>query len=264
MAWKNLSVENDGRVAVVRFDRGDNLNALSMEIMAELIEVARSFEDDPETVAVVLTGSERAFSAGIDLRDPRLMEAMRAPLGLRRRLLNQGPKMCRAWEEMEQVTIAAIEGHCVGGAVSLAVSCDFRIIGRGSIFRVPELALGMNMSWQTLPRLVHLVGPERAKEIVILGEKIGSEQALNWGLAGDAADDGRVLAKAVELAKKVAAMPPLPVKMTKQAINEVTNALDRSASYMDTDQFMLCQMTEDHTEAVSAFLSKRKPAFKGE
>ena len=264
MNREHVEVERKGRVAVVRFDRSDTLNALSADLMRELIEVAISFEDDLETSAVVLTGSANAFTAGLDLRDSKILEALQAPLGTRRRLINAGPKMCNVWESMEQFTIAAIEGHCVGGGVSLAVSCDLRIMGQSAAFRVPELALGMNMSWQTLPRLTHLVGPARAKQIVILGEKIGSEQALNWGLAQEVVEDGQVLKRAMAIAEDVAAMPPLPVRMTKQAINAFTNALNNAASYMDSDQFMLCQMTEDHREALTAFLANKKPVFKGQ
>jgi enoyl-CoA hydratase len=263
MGWNYVTVERSGRVAVVKFTRGDSLNALSVDLMHELIDVARSFRDDTETLAVVLAG-EGAFSAGMDLRDPRFTEGMQGPLGKRRRLLSAGPNMCSAWEDVEQVTIAAVEKHCVGGGVSLAVSCDFRIMGRSAIFRVPELALGLNMSWQTLPRLAHLVGPARTKQIVILAEPVSSAEALAWGLVEDVAEDDNVIAKAVAMAEKIAAMPPLPVKMTKRAVNAAVNALDSTASYMDIDQFMLCQMTEDYGEAISGFFAKRKPVFKGE
>ncbi|MCA1959202.1 MAG: enoyl-CoA hydratase/isomerase family protein [Desulfomonile sp.] len=263
MEHQYVKVERSGRVAVVRFDRGDNLNALSVDLMHELTEVARSFQDDTETVAVVLTGGS-SFTAGMDLKDPKLIEAMQGPLGTRRRLLAAGPSMCRAWEDMEQVTIAAVEKFCVGGGVSLAVSCDFRIMGRNAIFRVPELALGMNMSWQTLPRLAHLVGPARAKQIVILAEPVNSEEALAWGLVEGVADEGRALDKAAAMAEKIAAMPPLPVRMTKKAVNAAVNALDNTASYMDIDQFMLCQMTQDYEEALSAFFTKKKPIFRGQ
>ncbi|MEJ2718535.1 MAG: enoyl-CoA hydratase/isomerase family protein [Deltaproteobacteria bacterium] len=263
MAGKSVRVERKGRIALVRFDRSDQLNALSVGLMEELIEAARSFEDDLETTAVVLTGSPTSFSAGMDLGDPRTMEAMHAPLGERRRLMAYGPRMCRAWESMEQVTIAAIEGFCVGGGVSLAVACDFRIMGRSAIVRVPELGLGMNMSWQTLPRLVHLVGPARSKQIVIFGEKVNSEQALTWGLVEAVADDGGTVSEAMKWAEKAAAMPPLPVRMTKQTINMAATALDNAVSYMDVDQFILCQMTEDQVEGLSAFRDKRKGSFKG-
>lgn len=264
MDLKYVEVTKTGRVAIVKFDRLDNLNALSLDLMSELVEVARSFEHDLDTTAVVLTGSSTVFSAGMDLRDPKLIEAMQGPLGERRQLLSFGPKVCRVWEDMQQVTIAAIEGYCIGGGVSLAVSCDFRVMARGAYFRVPELGLGMNMSWQTLPRLVHLVGPARAKQIVILAEKIDSQSAFDWGLAEFLAGDGEALSQATALANKISEMPPLPVKMTKQAVNAVTNALDNVASYMDTDQFILCQMTQDHTEALSAFFEKRKGEFKGQ
>jgi enoyl-CoA hydratase len=264
MEWKHIEVTKSGRVAFVKFDRSDNLNALSLDLMRELVDVALSFENDSDTTAVVLTGSPTAFCAGIDLSDHQLIEAMRAPLGERRQLLHFGPKMCRAWEDMPQVTIAAIEGHCIGGGVSLAVSCDFRVMADGAFFRVPELGLGMNMSWQTLPRLVHLVGPARSKQIVILAEKIHSETAFNWGLAEFLAKDREALPRATDLAARISEMPPLPVMMTKQTVNAVTHALDNVASYMDIDQFIMCQMTQDHAEAVSAFFEKRKAAFKGQ
>ena len=264
MDWKYLEVKKEGRVAVVRFDRGDRANALSLDLMSELLQVACSFEDDLQTTVVVLTGSSTKFTAGIDLKDPKLMQGMQAPMGERRRIIAYGPKMCAAWENMEQFTIVAVEGHCVGGGVSLAVSCDYRIMGNSAFFRVPELILGMNMSWQTLPRLVHLVGPARVKQIVILAERISAEESLNWGLAQDVVNDGDVLGKAIEMAHKIADQPPLPVKMTKKAINAVANALDDTASFMDIDQFMFCQLTEDYAEAVGAFLQKRKPTFKGQ
>jgi enoyl-CoA hydratase len=264
MDLKYVEITKTGRVAIVKFDRSDNLNSLSLDLMKELVEVARSFENDLDTTAVVLTGSATVFSAGMDLRDPKLIEAAQGPLGERRQMLSFGPRVCRAWEDMQQVTVAAIEGYCIGGGVSLAVSCDFRVMAQGAYFRVPELALGMNMSWQTLPRLVHLVGPARAKQIVILAEKIDSQSAFDWGLAEFLAKDGEALSQATELANKISEMPPLPVKMTKQAVNAVTNALDSVASYMDIDQFILCQMTQDHGEALAAFFEKRKGEFKGQ
>jgi enoyl-CoA hydratase len=205
----------------------------------------------------------KVFSAGLDLRDPKLLEGLQAPLGQRRSLMASGPKMCRAWENVEQVTIAAIEGFCIGGGVSLAVACDFRIVGRGAHFRLPELALGLNMSWQTLPRLVHLIGPARTKRMAFLAnDKISAEQSLNWGLVDEIAEDGDSLNCALILAEKICAMPPMPVKMTKQAVNVAASALDHATSYMDLDQFTLCQMSEDHEEALAAFSEKKAPGFK--
>ncbi|MDQ7781935.1 MAG: enoyl-CoA hydratase/isomerase family protein [Desulfomonilaceae bacterium] len=259
-----ISIRRTGRVAVVRFDRSDDLNALSLDLMGQLTETALSFQEDAETSAVVLTGGSKAFCAGIDLRDPQLIGSFLQPVGRRRQALAIGPKMCRAWESMDQVTICAIEGHCIGGGLALAAACDFRIMGRGARCRIPELSLGMNLSWQTLPRLVHLVGPARAKQIVILAEEVSAEQAHIWGLAEEVVENGKAMEAAIAMAEKVARMPPIPVRMTKQAVNAVTNALDHATAYMDLDQLMLCLTTADHREGLEAFLTKREPTFKGE
>ena len=146
-----------GRIAVVRFDRGDGINALSPQALRELTEAARSFEDDSETSVVVLTGGQRSFSAGFDLRDAEGRSRSTMDLGSLRRHLKLGPRLTRAWHDMDQITIGAIEGFCVGGGVALAVALDFRIMGRDAHLRVPEIGLGMNMSWQSIPRMLHLI-----------------------------------------------------------------------------------------------------------
>ena len=148
----------EGRIAVVRFDRGDNINALSPEALRQLTNAARSFEDDSNTSVVVLTGGPKAFSAGFDLKDAEGRSRRTMEIGSLRRHLKLGPRLTRAWQEMEQI-IGAIEGFCIGGGVALAVALDFRVMGRDVHMRVPEIGLGMNMSWQSVPRLLHLMGP---------------------------------------------------------------------------------------------------------
>ena len=141
-----------GRVAVVRFDRGDNINALSNQAMRELRDVCRDFEDDLETTVVILTGTAKAFSAGFDLKDPEGRQRESLAVGKRIHRQRLGPRMCKAWQDMDQVTIAAIEGHCIGGGAALVVSLDFRTCGKSAHFRIPEVELGMNMSWGSIPR----------------------------------------------------------------------------------------------------------------
>jgi len=253
-----------GRIAVVRFDRGDNINALSRQAMRELRDVPRDFEDDLETTVVILTGSSKAFSAGFDLKDPERTNRDSVPLG--EALLNQrlGPRLCRAWEQLEQVTIAAIEGHCIGGGAALAVSLDFRICGRAAHFRIPEVELGMNMSWGSIPRLVALMGPARAKQAVILAsDRISATEALDWRLVEKVVDDGQALAAAMKLAERIALQPPLPVRMVKTSVNRFTFAVADVAAHMDVDQNVLTSLSEDFKEGTSAFREKRKPSFKG-
>ncbi len=253
-----------GRLAIVSFDRGDRLNALSMQAMAELRDAARSFEDDTTTSVVVLQGRSDGFSAGFDLNDRTGYHNETMGLGERRSMLRMGPSMCDAWERMEQVTIAAIEGHCIGGGAALVVSLDFRTCGRSAHFRIPEIGLGMNMSWGSLPRLVHLIGPARAKQAVILAnERVGADSAFAWGLVENVVDDGTAFDAARAFGERIAAQPPVPVRMTKQSINALTTALDRVASHMDVDQYALTYASEDFREGVAAFKQRRQPEFRG-
>ena len=263
-----LSVERglgpEGRIAVVRFDRGDGINALSPEAMRQLTAVARSFEDDGDTSVVVLTGSAKAFSAGFDLKDPDGRSRRDMDLGTLRRHVRVGPRLTRAWQEMEQVTIGAIEGFAIGGGVALAVALDFRVMASDAHLRVPEIALGMSMSWQSIPRMLHLMGPARTKQAVIIAdERISAEEAREWGLVEEVAPPGKAFEAAVALAEKIARQPPIAVSMTKLTVNRLAHALDDLASHMDGDQFLLAGMSEDHKEGVAAFLERRKPRFHG-
>ena len=213
---------------------------------------------------VVLTGNRDVFSAGFDLKDAEGRARASLGLGEQRAALRIGPRMCRAWWDMEQVTIAAIEGPCIGGGVALAASLDFRLCAASAHFRIPEVALGMNMSWGSLPRLLALMGPTRTKQAVILAaDRISSADAHAWGLVETVVADGEALTAAMAFAERIAALPPLAVTMTKTSINRLAGALDDLAAHMDTDQFALASLSEDHKEGVAAFLERRKPRFRG-
>ncbi|HUJ03276.1 MAG TPA: enoyl-CoA hydratase/isomerase family protein [Rhizomicrobium sp.] len=258
----NVTIAREGAIATVTIDRGDRRNALSRELMLELTEAAKNFSGDLETQAVILT-SNGAFTAGADLKDPAMSRRAAAGLMERRQMLKVGPEMCETWERVEQVTIAAIEQYCIGGGAVLAASCDFRIMGAGAYFRLPEIPLGMNMSWRSIPRLVSLIGPARTKRFVIFGEKIEAEDALSWGLIDEIASDGRTLAHARDWAERVTRLPPNAVRMSKQAVNAVSGALHYATSFMDLDQYALATTSEDYREAIKAFLEKRPPKFTG-
>jgi enoyl-CoA hydratase len=254
----------DGRIAVVRFDRADGINALSPEALRQLTAAARRFEDDADTSVVVLTGSAKAFSAGFDLKDTEGRSRRSMDIGALRRHLKLGPRLTRAWQDIEQVTIAAIEGFCIGGGVALAVALDFRVMARDAHLRVPEIGLGMNMSWQSVPRMLHLIGPARTKQAVIIAdERISAKEAYEWRLVEQLAEPGKAFDAAMMLAEKIARQPPLSVAMTKLTVNRLAHALDDLASHMDVDQYALASLTEDHKEGVAAFLERRRPRFKG-
>lgn len=259
----SVELRRDGAIATVTLDRGDGRNALSQKVMASLIDAATFLASDTECNVVVLT-SAGAFTAGADLKDPN-----RAALKDRTRLeqrqaLKLGPDMCAAWEALEQITIAAIENYCIGGGVALAVACDHRVASDTAFFRLPEIPLGMNMSWQTNPRTVALIGPSRAKQFTILGEACPARTALDWGLVDQVTEEGGALEAAMELAQRYAKVPPIALRMTKQAINVASMPLGYATSYMDRDQFAYASTTNDQTEAIQAFLQKRDPEFKGD
>jgi enoyl-CoA hydratase len=147
--------------------------------------------------------------------------------------------------------------------VALAVALDFRIMASNAHIRVPEIGLGMNMSWQSIPRLLHLRGPARTKQAVIMADqRISAKEAYDWGFAQELAEPGKVLDAAMAMAEKVARQPPISVAMTKMTVNRLAYALDDLASHMDIDQFALASKTDDHLEGVAAFLERRKPAFR--
>ncbi|MEM6857406.1 MAG: enoyl-CoA hydratase/isomerase family protein [Pseudomonadota bacterium] len=257
-----VSIVREERIARVTFDRGDGLNALSIALMQDLKRAAEALREASDISAIVLSGGQ-VFSAGADLADPEL--AARDTMGLveHRNALRLGPDMCDAWARLEAITIVAIEGFCIGGGLALAASCDHRVIAQAAHFRLPEVPLGMNMSWRSVPRLVALIGPSRAKELIALGRKVEAGEALNWGLADRVTPAGEAEAQALALAEQYAALPPLATRMAKEAIDVSAQPLGHATSFMDRDQFLLARGSADHREAVSAFLEKRSADFKG-
>lgn len=234
-----IKIEKDGSVAVVSFNRGARRNALSLKIIQSLTQIAEDFKDMADISCVVLAGTDTEFSAGVDLKDEDRWDVDQLSLDELRVLASWGPRMCRAWEEIPQLTIAAVEGLNIGGGVALTVSCDWRVLAKSGYFLVPEAQIGLPLGWQTIPRLTTLVGGSRAKQIILLGNKVDSKTALDWGLVDWVVDDGNAKQQALSLAKQVSKTTGVIVKMTKQGVNAHSNALNHLSSYMDIDQLLM-------------------------
>jgi enoyl-CoA hydratase/carnithine racemase len=253
MTWNTVTVERQGEIAIVGMAREKYLNAFDREMTEELAEVGRSFHSDHDTHAVILTGTGRAFSAGADLKEDRTQKATFAEQRERSHL---GRHLCNAWEEMPQITIAAINGPAVGAGCAIALACDWRVMADDAYLYVPEVKIGLTLQWQAIPRLVALIGPARTKRIVMLCEKMDAQQALDWGLVEEVTPAGGALDKALELARVACAMPPVIMTMTKQAINATANANLHAASFMDADLSLFLIESDDAKNAFTDFREK--------
>ncbi len=233
-----VTIEKRDGVAVVRFDRRENLNAFNEKLVVELTAAARSFHDDLDTHVVVLSGAPNGFSAGFDLKATDSWTTEADDLKRRHRAYG-GVRLCKAWEAMPQITIAAMERLAVGAGVAIALACDWRVLGKGAYLYVPEVKIGLNLQWGALPRLVTLVGPARAKRICLMCEKMPAAQALDWGLVDELADDGATVETALAMADVVRAMPAPTVRMVKEAVNATAGALHAASAFADADQSQL-------------------------
>jgi enoyl-CoA hydratase/carnithine racemase len=256
MPYELLTLAVDGRLATVALNRPAQRNALSQALMRELIACARELADRSDIDAVILTGSTVCFSAGADLKDAHAWADESLSIVARREIASLGYKLCKAWEEVPQITIAAIEGYAVGGGLALSLACDWRVAAVDAFVSLPEISLGIPLTWGTIPRLTNLLGSAKAKRLTILCERFPAQDALAMGVLDYLAPKGRALERATELAKQVLAMPPAAVRMSKEAVNAVATALNHASGYMAHDQIALAAASPESKAA-------REKALKG-
>ena len=255
--YRQLRREFSGRISTVTLDRPERRNAFSTELMREMIRCAQELSTRNDLDAVLVTGAGGCFSAGADLKDPSRW-AGGAPLLEQREIAGLGFRMARAWEELPQITIAAIEGYAVGGGLALAVALDWRVMARDAFVSLPEISLGIPLTWGTLPRLVNLAGPAKAKRLAILGERIGAEQALAMGLVDELCEPCKAMETATRLAAAVTDKPKHSVLMTKEAVNAYAGIGAHAVSFMAHDQLELAAASPESRAARDAALKRRK------
>lgn len=251
-----LARERHGSIALFRLEREARMNAFDDALVSALERALHEAAADPELRALVITGSGRAFCAGADLKQRSTMsdDQVRAFLDALRRVFDRVDAFPRP-------VIAAINGLALGGGLELALACDFRVLAHGAQVGLSEIALAVLPGAGGTQRLPRLIGEARAKEVILLGERIDASRALAWGLVHRTADDA--LQEAMKLAETLARQAPLAVTAALAAI-EGGRDLELSAA-LDVERACYERVlgSEDRREALRAFAEKRTPSFRG-
>jgi enoyl-CoA hydratase/carnithine racemase len=257
-----IAVTREGPLATVTLDRAARRNAITGEMMRELIGIAQGFAADEATRVVVFRAEGGDFSVGADLAQPPSAIGP-ATLLMRRRAADLGASLMRALREIHQPTICAVKGVTTGAGACIASACDFRIGADTTRLGYGEVKLGINLMWNAAPLCVHLVGAARAKRMIMTGRLFDAATLERWGFLDEVVPLADLDARAQAWAEEYAALPPMAVQMIKRSINHIAGALDAAVMHMDGDQWLLSTMSDDYREAVGAFFEKRSPTFTG-
>ena len=246
-------------VAYVTFNRPQARNALTFAMYDRLAEVCNTANADRSIRAILLTGAgDKAFAAGTDISQFRAFEKEQDALDYEARI----DRVMDSLEKCRVPTIAAIHGACTGGGASIAAACDLRIASRAMKYGFPVArTLGNCLSMTSYARLVYLLGPALVKDIVFRARLVEADEALAAGLVSELCDDQAALMKrAEELVRQVATHAPLTMQATKEALLRLRPSVPHGAG---SDLVLMCYMSEDFREGMTAFLEKRKPVWKG-
>jgi len=259
LMYQTILYEKKGGIGLITVNRPHIYNALSKEVLGELLDAVNDLEQDSEVRVFIITGSsEKAFVSGADINELQNL----TPAGA----VNQmylGQQVFSRIEQSSKPSIAAVNGYALGGGCELAMACDIRIAARSAKLGQPEINLGNMPGWGGTQRLPRLVGTAKAKELILTGDMITGEEAVAIGLCNHAVDLEVLMDKAFEMAEKIARRGPLSVAYAKKAVHFSQEMSVEAGMVMEAFGVGLCVSTEDQTEGVNAFLEKRKPVFEG-
>ena len=250
MEWNTMKLVGDGAVRHLVFNRPEVHNAIDSRFLQDLAQACLYIETVKGLRVVIVRGEGPSFSSGADLKEGLTHGGAIGDL-LRRS--KAGARGVSAVAEMTPISIAAVHGHAIGGGAMLALACDFRVASSDAKLSIREVSLGISLSWQSIPNVVNLVGPARAKEMILFGDTYDAQKMLEYGIYQQVVEREQVLPSAEALAQRVVAQPPLPVQMTKSAINAYVRALDRAVFHGDAFGLALTGRTDDAAKARKAF-----------
>ena len=256
--YKTIILEKKDGIGYITLNRPEVFNAISQELIDEFADALEAVNKDYEIQVLILTGAGKGFQAGADIRELSRMTPM-AILRWNEGVLRNHAKL----EKLRQPVIAAMNGLAMGGGLELALSCSIRIAVQGAKLALPEVKLGIIPGTGGTQRLPRLVGKGKAYELLLTGETLTSEEALNIGLVNRVVPKGEALKAAEEMARKIMANAPIAVEMCKDAVEIGMDLPLEQAIQYSQKNCITCFSTEDMKEGTSAFLEKRKPNFAG-
>lgn len=252
--FETLLAEVDGSVGRLTLNRSEKLNPLSTQTLTELASAAHWFDQQPEVKVVIVAGAGRAFSAGADLASFGAAQQVST-----RDAADRGREMADAIEGMRALSIAAIQGWCVGGGLVLAAACDLRIAAEDARFSIPEVDLGIPLAWGGIPRLVREIGPALTKELVLTCRPFDAAEARAAGFLNRLVPAAELEASVLALAESIAAKASHALFSTKRHVNAVTEQMvGTMRSWSDADGLVTAFSDPECGEARRAYLKARK------
>ncbi|WP_208249131.1 enoyl-CoA hydratase [Rhizobium sp. T1470] len=255
MAYETLIVETRGAVGLITLNRPQALNALNSTVLKELLQAYEAFQADDAVGAMVLTGSERAFAAGADIKEMQPLDYVDV----------YDRDLMSGWDDVAKVrkpVIAAVSGFALGGGCELAMMCDIIIASETAKFGQPEITLGVIPGMGGSQRLTRAVGRYKAMDLILTGRMMDAAEAERAGLVSRVVAPERLLDEALEAAAKIASLSRPSVLMAKEAVNRALETTLEEGLRFERRLFHSLFSTEDQKEGMTAFIEKRKPAFK--
>ena len=258
--FETVRVEIEDRVGRIVLDRPHRMNALSMELLAEFESAVEGLEAREEVRAVLVTGAgDRAFSAGLDVQS--VTGDITDPVETTE-LSRRGQRVFGRLEECPMPVVCAVDGYCLGGGMELTLCADLRVASRRSEFGQTEHNLGLLPAWGGTQRLQRLVGMSRAKEIIFTADRYDAETLADYGLVNELTENDDLDDRATELARDLAAGPPIAQRFTKRAMHRGWDDLDAGLE-IESQAFGILTTTDDLMEGITAFMGDREPEFEG-
>ena len=257
MNFETLKVSKEGAVGILTLNRPEAMNALNTKMVTELIQALEGFEVDEEVRCLVIAGSERAFSAGADIKEMSDITAVQMAMT---------GHFFPLWDKVGRYPkpiVGALSGFVLGGGLELAMSCDVLVASETTQLGQPEIDIGVMPGGGGTQRLTRAVGKYKAMEMILTGRRIGAEEAKVLGLVSKVVPKEAYLSEAKKVAAEIASKSPVAVRLAKMAVNKAFEMGLNDGLDFERELFYLLFASEDKVEGMKAFMEKRKPEFKG-